>query len=162
MQAQLTLFPPWRERWLPTAALALMALSAFMRLAAGPSLWGGPDPLGHRWSSWFGLLVLIVSSALIAVNLNRLPGGSELRVELGCVRFRELQTSFFHRFHRTLIDVSTPLDELRYLESQHGVILKGPEFHRDLILPKKQTQELIDWLGTHGVQRFSMDVDRQS
>ncbi len=152
----LHLRPATGQQWRLLASMTGLSAWALVHVMRGPLPFGGPDPLNQRWTNAMLLVLLVLSVAFQLLSLDRWPGGLEFSLDGEFLRFRELQRSLYRRMPRVLAETSVRPSDLRHLESQHGVILKGTSFHRDLILPKGQAIELIAWLQEQGVQRFSL------
>lgn len=145
------LLPSWRDRWLPSVSLAGMGLGALLQFIGRLQVPGHPS-----WMAGLNLVVFTVCGLLLLLQIDHVHGGIELSIEDGAFRLTEFQARFLRPSPRILAESTSTVGDLRYLESQHGVILKGPSFHRDLILPKDQAQDLIAFLHEQGVQRFSL------
>jgi len=154
---RLYLSSDWKVRWSSATSFLCLVLALSLQVAKGPLPFGGPDPLNQRWNVALMLAALVLMVPLAAFSLDHIPGGFEFEAETASLHLRELQTSLYRRAPRVLAEVACSSSDLRYLESQHGVILKSPSFHRDLILPRGQVRDLIAWLQAQGVRRFSLE-----
>ncbi|MFN8010613.1 MAG: hypothetical protein U0P81_04335 [Holophagaceae bacterium] len=155
-EARLVLHASWLRGPWDWGIRTLFLLAAFALLLAEATNGFTPPPgrPGWQWGASLGFLILLVAGVVWS-DLHRPAGWELLRIE-GNIHLRELEGALYTRSTRVKTGQEVPLEGLRYLESQHGVILKGPEFHQDLFLPKDQTALLLEWLGAHDIQRFEM------
>lgn len=154
-----------------TLYLVLPALSqtprAFLRmgfvlllLGLAATLYDRPHPF---WDNPGSLLMLLMNGLTILglYQGSRPYQAIEFLMKPSELTLRTWRLKLLGQGRKLMEEATIPVEAFRYLESQHGVILKGPAFHRDLILPKDQTRELIEWLQGIGIQRFSLDETRR-
>ncbi len=153
---RLVLPAPWvRGHWeVGFRGLLMFLLMLFLMAVATDGFKIRPGRPVWQEAITLGVLVLL-GLGMIWSDCHR-PGGWEFELREDRLHIRELLGVLYTRRLRVLREQEVSAEDLCYLESQHGVILKAPSFHRDLILPKEQAQELISWLQEQGVQRFSL------